>query len=68
MNENIYDNPVGNIKKDMDLIIKYLRDDNYSLRQISKIFNIPFSTISQLNQGKIKRYKRDDIKYPIRPF
>ena len=43
-----------------------LRDKSLSIHDIAKMFNCTIATIGQINSGRILRYHKDDIKYPIR--
>ena len=43
-----------------------LRDKSLSIRDIARMFNCTMATIEQINNGKILRYHKDDIEYPIR--
>ena len=43
-----------------------LFDSELSMRKIAKIHNLSFTTILNINKGVIKKYKNNNIKYPIR--
>ena len=49
-------------------IIHLIKNSNLSLHKIAKQYNVNNSIIKMINNGSAKKYKRNNIKYPIRPF
>ena len=49
-------------------IIDLIKNSKLSLNKIAKQYNVNISVIQMINNGSSKKYKRDNIKYPIRPF
>lgn len=49
-------------------IIKDLQTTDLSLHKIAKKYGVNVKGIKLINSGKSKKYKRDDVLYPIRPF
>lgn len=49
-------------------IIDLIKNSKLSLNKIAKQYNVNISVIQIINNGSSKKYKRDNIKYPIRPF
>lgn len=49
-------------------IIELLKDKKLSINMISKQFNVTPNDISGINTGRTKRYRRENVQYPIRPF
>ena len=43
-----------------------LKENKKSIRKIAEEWGVSPSTIQNINNGKIKKYFSDDIKYPIR--
>lgn len=49
-------------------IYDLLKDSNLSFREIAKRYNLKLNFIMGLNRGTFKKYKRDNVLYPIRPI
>lgn len=49
-------------------IIKALKETKESISSIAKRYNVKSRAISQINQGAAKKYRRDNLQYPIRPY
>lgn len=49
-------------------IINLLKNSELSINKIAKEYNVRTDFIKNINTGKTKRYYRENIKYPIRPF
>lgn len=49
-------------------IIDLLKNSNISYTQIAKCYKLDVSLIYLINNGKAKRYCRENIKYPIRQY
>lgn len=49
-------------------IIKALKETQESISSIARRYNVSFNAISQINQGTTKKYKRDNLQYPLRPY
>lgn len=49
-------------------IIDLIKNSELSLNRIAKQYNVNISVIQMINNGSAKKYKRNDIKYPIRHF
>lgn len=49
-------------------IHKDLYNTNKSMEAIAREYNVSSSTIKGINSGKTKRYRDENIKYPIRPL
>ena len=47
-------------------IINLLQNTNISLRKIAKTFNVEVNVIIGIKSGKTKKYKRDNLIYPLR--
>ena len=43
-----------------------LSDTKMSCRQIAKCYDVDLQTVYIINNGSAKRYRRDDLKYPLR--
>lgn len=53
-------------KNELELIHQDLFDDKLNLQEIAKKYNCDSSTISRINYGKTKKYRLENIEYPIR--
>ena len=49
-------------------IINALQNTTESITSIAKRYGVTFNQISQINRGTTKKYRRKNIKYPIRPY
>ena len=49
-------------------IINALQNTNESITSIAKRYGVVFHTIAQINQGTAKKYRRDNLQYPLRPY
>lgn len=49
-------------------IIERLLYTKESISSIAKEYGVTFNAISQINQGTSKKYKRDNLLYPLRPY
>lgn len=49
-------------------IINLLQNTNQSINSIAKQYNVTFHSIQDINTGNSKKYKRDNLQYPLRPF
>lgn len=49
-------------------IIDLIKNSNLSLNKIAKQYGVNISVIQMINNGSAKKYKRENIKYPIRSF
>lgn len=49
-------------------VIDLIKNSKLSLNKIAKQYHVNISVIQMINNGSAKKYKRDNIKYPIRPF
>lgn len=49
-------------------IIYLLLYTKQSISSIAKKYNVSFNSITQINQGTSKKYKREGLKYPLRPY
>lgn len=49
-------------------IIGLLHRNDFSLNQIARQYHVNISVIQLINNGKSKKYRRNDISYPIRSF
>lgn len=49
-------------------IIGLIKENNLSLNKIAKQYNVNISVIQMINNGSAKKYRRDNLQYPIRPF
>lgn len=43
-----------------------LMNSDISCNQIAKIFNVDLQTVYNINNGNAKRYRRDELNYPLR--
>lgn len=48
-------------------IYNLLKNTNLSFREIARKYNLELNFIMGLNRGTFKKYRRDNITYPIRP-
>ena len=44
----------------------YLLNTNVSIKNIAKEFDIPYTTIQNMNIGSVKKYRNPKLKYPLR--
>lgn len=49
-------------------IIELIKTTNLSLNKIAKQYDVNISVIQMINNGSSKKYKRDNLQYPIRSF
>lgn len=49
-------------------IINLLQNTKKSINSIAKVYNVSTNIICRINQGKIKKYYRNGLKYPLRSF
>lgn len=49
-------------------IINCLQNSQESISSIARRYGVTFNAISQINQGTSKKYKRDNLQYPLRPY
>lgn len=49
-------------------IIERLKHDTISIHKLSKEYNVDANVIYMINSGTSKKYRRENEKYPIRPF
>lgn len=49
-------------------IIYLLLYTKQSISSIARKYNVSFNSITQINQGTSKKYKREGLKYPLRPY
>lgn len=49
-------------------IINTLQNTKESISSIAKKYGVSFGSIAQINQGTSKKYRRDNLQYPIRPY
>lgn len=49
-------------------VIDLIKTSQLSLNKIAKQYNVNISVIQMINNGSAKKYRRDNIKYPIRSF
>lgn len=49
-------------------IINLLKNSNLSINEIAKRFNVERRAITNINTGVAKKYKRENLQYPIRPY
>lgn len=49
-------------------IIQLLKNTNISINEIAKRYNVDRRAIVGINTGSSKKYKRDNLQYPIRPY
>lgn len=49
-------------------IIDLLQHSEESITSIAKKYGVSFKAISQINQGTAKKYRRDNLQYPLRPY
>lgn len=49
-------------------IIGLLKNSNLSINSIAKQYKVDFGAIQGINRGTHKKYYRENIQYPIRPF
>lgn len=49
-------------------IIDALQNSKESMSSIARRYNVGFNSISQINQGTSKKYRRDNLQYPLRPY
>ena len=49
-------------------IIDLIKASQLSLNKIAKQYNVNISVIQMINNGSAKKYRRDNIQYPIRSF
>ena len=47
-------------------IINLLQNTNLSIREIANIFEVDVSGVYLINKGTSKKYRRDNVEYPIR--
>lgn len=49
-------------------IINEIQTTNHSLNSIAKKYNVDQRTIKNICNGNAKKYRRDNLQYPLRPF
>lgn len=49
-------------------IINLLQNTNRSIRSIAQEYNVSYNSIAMINQGASKKYRRDNLQYPLRPY
>ena len=49
-------------------IINLLQNTNISINSIAKKYNVNFNSVAIINQGTSKKYRRDNLQYPLRPY
>ena len=49
-------------------IINLLKNSNLSINEIARQFNVDRRAIANINTGNSKKYKRENLHYPIRPY
>ena len=49
-------------------IIEEILFTDHSLNQIAKKYHVSFGAIANICSGSSKKYRRDNLKYPLRPF
>lgn len=49
-------------------IIYKLQNTDESISSIARSYGVGFDSIAQINNGSSKKYRRDNLKYPLRPF
>ena len=49
-------------------IINLLQNTNRSIRSIAQEYNVSYNSITMINQGTSKNYRRDNLQYPLRPY
>lgn len=49
-------------------IIDKIKNSNISLSALAKDYNVTLNLIQLINNGKSKKYHRNNLTYPIRPF
>lgn len=49
-------------------IIDLLLNSKESISSIARRYGVTFNAISQINQGTSKKYRRDNLQYPLRPY
>lgn len=49
-------------------IIELLKNSSLSLNKIAKLYNVNVQAIQGINNGSSKKYRRDEITYPIRSY